>query len=70
FVVDTEGEKMSKSLGNVTNLPDLLDRYDARAASSATAFARASASISLATSSCKPIAAHISRTADATLAAV
>ena len=31
FVVDTEGEKMSKSLGNVTNLPDLLDRYDARA---------------------------------------
>ncbi len=31
FVVDLEGEKMSKSLGNVTNLPDLLDRYDARA---------------------------------------
>ena len=31
FVVDTEGEKMSKSLGNVTNLLDLLDRYDARA---------------------------------------
>ena len=31
FVVDTEGEKMSKSLGNVTNLPDLLDRYDPRA---------------------------------------
>ena len=31
FVVDTEGEKMSKSLGNVTNLPNLLDRYDARA---------------------------------------
>ena len=31
FVVDPEGEKMSKSLGNVTNLPDLLDRYDARA---------------------------------------
>ena len=31
FIVDTEGEKMSKSLGNVTNLPDLLDRYDARA---------------------------------------
>ena len=31
FVVDTEGEKMSKSLGNVTNLPDLLDLYDARA---------------------------------------
>ncbi|NQV97529.1 MAG: class I tRNA ligase family protein, partial [Acidimicrobiaceae bacterium] len=31
FVVDTEGEKMSKSLGNVKNLPDLLDRYDPRA---------------------------------------
>jgi cysteinyl-tRNA synthetase len=31
FVVDAEGEKMSKSLGNVTNLLDLLDRYDARA---------------------------------------
>jgi cysteinyl-tRNA synthetase len=31
FVVDLEGEKMSKSLGNVTNLLDLLDRYDARA---------------------------------------
>ena len=31
FVVDVEGEKMSKSLGNVTNLLDLLDRYDARA---------------------------------------
>lgn len=31
FVVDTEGEKMSKSLGNVKNLPDLLDLYDPRA---------------------------------------
>jgi cysteinyl-tRNA synthetase len=31
FVVDTEGEKMSKSLGNVTNLLDLLDIYDPRA---------------------------------------
>ncbi|MFM8264823.1 MAG: DALR domain-containing protein, partial [Acidimicrobiia bacterium] len=31
FVVDAEGEKMSKSLGNVTNLLDLLDRYDPRA---------------------------------------
>lgn len=31
FVVDLDGEKMSKSLGNVTNLLDLLDRYDARA---------------------------------------
>ncbi len=31
FVVDLEGEKMSKSLGNVTNLLDLLDQYDARA---------------------------------------
>ena len=31
FVVDLEGEKMSKSLGNVTNLLDLLDRYDPRA---------------------------------------
>ncbi len=30
FVVDAEGEKMSKSLGNVDNLLDLLDRYDAR----------------------------------------
>ncbi|MFM7894114.1 MAG: DALR domain-containing protein, partial [Actinomycetota bacterium] len=30
-VVDAEGEKMSKSLGNVTNLLDLLDHYDARA---------------------------------------
>ncbi|MFZ9864923.1 MAG: cysteine--tRNA ligase [Ilumatobacteraceae bacterium] len=31
FVVDTEGEKMSKSLGNVANLLDLLEHYDARA---------------------------------------
>src|SRR6478609_5904606 len=31
FVVDAEGEKMSKSLGNVTNLLDLLDQYDPRA---------------------------------------
>jgi cysteinyl-tRNA synthetase len=31
FVVDLEGEKMSKSLGNVTNLLDLLDHYDPRA---------------------------------------
>jgi len=31
FVVDPEGEKMSKSLGNVTNLLDLLDQYDPRA---------------------------------------
>ncbi|MBM3827809.1 MAG: cysteine--tRNA ligase [Actinobacteria bacterium] len=31
FVVDTEGEKMSKSLGNVANLLDLLQHYDARA---------------------------------------
>jgi cysteinyl-tRNA synthetase len=31
FVVDVEGEKMSKSLGNVANLLDLLDQYDARA---------------------------------------
>ena len=30
FVVDAEGEKMSKSLGNVTNLLDLLDQYDQR----------------------------------------
>jgi cysteinyl-tRNA synthetase len=29
--VELEGEKMSKSLGNVTNLLDLTDRYDARA---------------------------------------
>ena len=31
FVVDPTGEKMSKSLGNVDNLLDLLDRYDGRA---------------------------------------
>jgi cysteinyl-tRNA synthetase len=31
FVVDAEGEKMSKSLGNVTNLLDLTERYDPRA---------------------------------------
>ena len=31
FVVDAEGEKMSKSLGNVANLPDLLEHYDPRA---------------------------------------
>jgi cysteinyl-tRNA synthetase len=31
FVVDAVGEKMSKSLGNVDNLLDLLDRYDGRA---------------------------------------
>ena len=31
FVVDAEGEKMSKSLGNVANLLDLLDQYDPRA---------------------------------------
>ncbi|MFM8529341.1 MAG: cysteine--tRNA ligase [Ilumatobacteraceae bacterium] len=31
FVVDTEGEKMSKSLGNVATLLDLLEHYDARA---------------------------------------
>ena len=31
FVVDAEGEKMSKSLGNVHNLLDLLDHYDPRA---------------------------------------
>ena len=31
FVVDTEGEKMSKSLGNVSNLLDLIDIYDPRA---------------------------------------
>lgn len=30
FVVDTSGEKMSKSLGNVRNLLDLLDTYDPR----------------------------------------
>jgi cysteinyl-tRNA synthetase len=31
FIVDAEGEKMSKSLGNVSNLLDLLDQYDPRA---------------------------------------
>lgn len=31
FVVDLEGEKMSKSVGNVLNLLDLLEKYDARA---------------------------------------
>lgn len=31
FVVDITGEKMSKSLGNVLNLIDLLDQYDPRA---------------------------------------
>ena len=31
FVVDVEGEKMSKSIGNVANLLDLIDRYDHRA---------------------------------------
>ena len=31
FVVDAEGEKMSKSLGNVANLLDLMELYDARA---------------------------------------
>jgi cysteinyl-tRNA synthetase len=31
FVVDTEGEKMSKSLGNVANLLDLVETYDPRA---------------------------------------
>jgi cysteinyl-tRNA synthetase len=31
FVVDAEGEKMSKSLGNVANLLDLLDQFDPRA---------------------------------------
>ncbi|MET0459677.1 MAG: cysteine--tRNA ligase [Ilumatobacteraceae bacterium] len=30
FVVDIEGEKMSKSLGNVDNLLDVLDRFDDR----------------------------------------
>ncbi|TFH15091.1 MAG: cysteine--tRNA ligase [Acidimicrobiales bacterium] len=30
FVVDAEGEKMSKSLGNVSNLLDLIDLYDPR----------------------------------------
>ncbi len=31
FVVDAEGEKMSKSIGNVSNLLDLIDHYDPRA---------------------------------------
>jgi cysteinyl-tRNA synthetase len=31
FIVDIEGEKMSKSLGNVSNLLDLIDQYDPRA---------------------------------------
>jgi cysteinyl-tRNA synthetase len=31
FVVDAEGEKMSKSLGNVANLLDLVENYDPRA---------------------------------------
>ncbi|MEO1058770.1 MAG: cysteine--tRNA ligase [Actinomycetota bacterium] len=31
FVVDAEGEKMSKSLGNVMNMLDVLERYDHRA---------------------------------------
>lgn len=31
FVVDAEGEKMSKSLGNVSNLLDLVEQYDPRA---------------------------------------
>ena len=31
FVVDAEGEKMSKGLGNVTNLLDLIEHYDPRA---------------------------------------
>jgi cysteinyl-tRNA synthetase len=30
FVVDSEGEKMSKSLGNVANLLDLVEKYDPR----------------------------------------
>jgi cysteinyl-tRNA synthetase len=31
FIIDAEGEKMSKSLGNVSNLLDLVDQYDPRA---------------------------------------
>ena len=30
FVVDAEGEKMSKSIGNVSNLLDLIEHYDPR----------------------------------------
>jgi cysteinyl-tRNA synthetase len=30
MVVDERGEKMSKSVGNITSLPELLERYDAR----------------------------------------
>jgi len=30
FIVDAEGEKMSKSIGNVANLLDLLEQYDGR----------------------------------------
>ena len=30
MVVDESGEKMSKSVGNITSLPQLLERYDAR----------------------------------------
>ncbi len=31
FIVDAEGEKMAKSVGNVTNLLDLIEQYDTRA---------------------------------------
>jgi cysteinyl-tRNA synthetase len=31
MVVDERGEKMSKSVGNITSLPALLERYDGRA---------------------------------------
>lgn len=31
FVVDAEGDKMSKSIGNVSNLLDLIEHYDQRA---------------------------------------
>ena len=31
FIVDAEGEKMSKSIGNVSNLLDLIEEYDPRA---------------------------------------
>ena len=30
MVVDERGEKMSKSVGNITSLPDLVERYDGR----------------------------------------